>query len=357
MVNLRKILAVFLLLTLVAGMFSGCNGEENIRVRSTPEDFADAKIGVFTGASFDKLAKEYYPEAERFYFRNLTDMVLNLQQEKIDGILIDEAFFIPQTWGDDTLSSIEMDMPATEYAVAFPQTQEGEALKRQMDEFIQSGKENGCLAELEEKWFSSSEPDGYVDLSQLTGENGTLRVAATAETKPFDYLKDGQVCGYDVDFLFRFAMEYGYALDIETLDFGALFPSLAAGRHDLAVSGLTITEERRESVLFSDVYYRSPVVMVVNEQIETAPAEIRRTLADFDNATLGIFSGSSFDALAKERFPNAHRQYYTLVPDMILAVEQGKVDGYITETTYVTAAIWEGAEIEAVKEIIDRTSA
>ena len=122
MVNLRKILAVFLLLTLVAGMFSGCNGEESIRIRSTPEDFADAKIGVFTGASFDKLAKEYYPEAERLYFGTVTDMVLNLQQEKIDGILIDEAFFIPQTWGDDTLSSIEMDMPATEYAVAFPQS-------------------------------------------------------------------------------------------------------------------------------------------------------------------------------------------------------------------------------------------
>ena len=42
---------------------------------------------------------------------------------------------------------------------------------------------------------------------------------------------------------------------------------------------------------------------------------------------------------------------------MILAVEQEKIDGYITETTYVTAAIWEGAKIKAVEEIIDRTSA
>ena len=81
------------------------------------------------------------------------------------------------------------------------------------------------------------------------------------------------------------------------------------------------------------------------------------TLADFDTATIGILSGSSFDPLTKERFPNAERQYYSLVPDMILAVEQGKIDGYLSETTYLTAAIWEGAEIEAVGEVIDRTNA
>ena len=81
------------------------------------------------------------------------------------------------------------------------------------------------------------------------------------------------------------------------------------------------------------------------------------TLADFDTATIGILSGSSFDPLTKERFPNAERQYYSLVPDMILAVEQGKIDGYLSETTYLTAAIWEGAKIEAVGEVIDRTNA
>ena len=86
-------------------------------------------------------------------------------------------------------------------------------------------------------------------------------------------------------------------------------------------------------------------------------AKTQLTLADFDTATIGILSGSSFDPLTKERFPNAERQYYSLVPDMILAVEQGKIDGYLSETTYLTAAIWEGAEIEAVGEVIDRTNA
>ena len=43
---------------------------------------------------------------------------------------------------------------------------------------------------------------------QLAGENGTLRVATTVESKPFDYLKDGQPYGFDVEFIFRFAKKY-----------------------------------------------------------------------------------------------------------------------------------------------------
>ena len=88
---------------------------------------------------------------------------------------------------------------------------------------------------------------------------------------------------------------------------------------------------------------------------EPAAGGEEKTLADFENATLGILSGSSFDPLAKERFPNAKRQYYSLVPDMILAVEQGKIDAYISETTYVAAAIWDcNLSAKTMKRILQR---
>ena len=67
-----------------------------------------------------------------------------------------------------------------------------------------------------------------------------------------------------------------------------------------------------------------------------------KTLADFETARIGIMTGSSHERTAKELFPDAKRVYFNTVSDMVLATEQGKIDGYITETTYVTAAIWEG---------------
>ena len=349
-----KRFALVLLILVQCVSLIGCNVKEDKSFQSM-EDFESAVIGVMNGSSFDLLANEYFPEAEKLYFMNMTDLILNLKQEKIDGILMDKGFFTPLLWEDEEISFIEMDMPATEFGVAFPKTAESEPLKAQMNEFIQKYTENGWLGELTEKWFAASEPSCGLALSQLTGENGTLRVATTVESKPFDYLKDGQFCGFDADFIFCFAQEYGYALEIDTMDFGALLPSLSAERYDLAISSITVTEERKESVLFSDTYCRNPIVMAVLADEPAAGGE--KTLADFENATLGILSGSSFDPLAKERFPNAQRQYYSLVPDMILAVEQGKIDAYISETTYVAAAIWEGAKIETVDDVIDRTNA
>ena len=352
--RIRKCFSLFLILVIAVGILAGCDSNTSKEFQEM-RDFEKAKIGVLMGSSFDLLANEYFPEAEKLYFMNMTDLILNLKQEKIDGILMDKGFFTPLLWEDEEISFIEMDMPATEYAVAFPKAAESEALMAQFNEFIRSETENGGLAELEAKWLSASEPDGSIDFTRLTGENGTLRVATTVESKPFDYLKDEQFCGFDADFIFCFAQEYGYALEIDTMDFGALLPSLSAGRYDLAISSITVTEERKESVLFSDTYCRNPIVMAVLSDEPAAGGE--KTLADFENATLGILSGSSFDPLAKERFPNAQRQYYSLVPDMILAVEQGKIDAYISETTYVAAAIWEGAKIETVDDVIDRTNA
>ena len=352
--RIRKCFSLFLILVIAVGILAGCDSNTSKEFQEM-RDFEKAKIGVLMGSSFDLLANEYFPEAEKLYFMNMTDLILNLKQEKIDGILMDKGFFTPLLWEDEEISFIEMDMPATEFAVAFPKTVESEPLKAQMNEFIQKYTENGWLGELTEKWFAASEPDGSIDFTQLTGENGTLHVATTVESKPFDYLKDGQFCGFDADFIFCFAQEYGYELEIDTMDFGALLPSLSAERYDLAISSITVTEERKESVLFSDTYCRNPIVMAVLSDEPAAGGE--KTLADFENATLGILSGSSFDPLAKERFPNAQRQYYSLVPDMILAVEQGKIDAYISETTYVAAAIWEGAKIETVDDVIDRTNA
>ena len=317
-------------------------------------DFSTAKIGVLTGSFFDLLAGKHFPEAEKLYYMNISDLILNLKQEKIDGILMDKGFFTPLGWEDKGLSYIEMDMPATEYAVAFPKASSSEALVAQMNDFIRSGKENGAIAELEKKWFASSEPDMTIDFSQLTGENGTLRVATTVESKPFCYLKGGELYGFDMALLFEFAKQYGYALEIDKMDFGALLPSLSGDRYDFAIASITVTEERRESVLFSDVYCTSPIVMAV---VGNGSNNNKKVLSDFEDSTIGILTGTGYDDYAKERFPNAERKDFNLVTDMVFAVESGKIDGFLSENTYVSAALWEGAKIDTVDEAIDHTQA
>lgn len=347
-----KRFALVLLILVQCVSLIGCNVKEDKSFQSE-EDFESAVIGVMNGSSFDLLASEYYPTAEKRYL-NMPDLILNLQQEKINGILMDMGFYTPIIWEGESLSYIEMDMPATEYAVAFPKAAESEELMAQFNEFIRSETENGGLAELEAKWLSASEPDGSIDFTQLTGENGTLHVATTVESKPFSYLKDGKYYGYDADFLFRFAKEYGYALRIDQIDFGALLPGLTAGRFDLAVSGITVTEERRETVLFSDAYYRSPIVMAVLADEPATGGE--KTLSDLENATLGIITGTNYDNVAKEKFPNAERMYFSTSADVLLALGQGKVDAYFADKVVLASMQWENQMVDYIDEPVEMIS-
>jgi ABC-type amino acid transport substrate-binding protein len=72
MKKLQKSIFVFVLLVIFAGILSGCNPRET-KSFNKMEDFENAKIGVLTGSSFDILAKEYFPKADRFYFMNISD--------------------------------------------------------------------------------------------------------------------------------------------------------------------------------------------------------------------------------------------------------------------------------------------
>ncbi|MBR5137347.1 MAG: transporter substrate-binding domain-containing protein [Clostridia bacterium] len=346
----RKILSILLFVVILACVLTGCNGEEKKSFHSM-EDFEHAKIGVLTGSSFDLLAKEHFPESEKYFYMNISDLILNLKQEKIDGILMDMGFFAPLMWEGESLICIDMDMPETEYGVAFPKSENSETLKNQINEFIQKSTENGFLSELKGKWLSSSQPEMSIDFSQLTGENGTLRLATTVESKPFAFIKDGEFCGFDAEFIYNFAKEYGYALEIDTMDFGALLPSITAGRYDMALSGITVTEERKESVLFSDIYCTSKIVMAAidNDGCITS-------LADLKEGTVGIISGTNWDIVAQKNFPNAERKYFTSTADALLALEQGKIDAFFADKTVYAGVRWENDSISDIKEPVENIS-
>jgi polar amino acid transport system substrate-binding protein len=350
---MKRILSLFLLITMIVGILTGCAAKDSKNYQSL-EDFAQARIGIMTGSSQELIVKEKFPEAERVYFSNPVDMVIAVEQGKIDGYMFGSPFLAATIWENAKVKRLDEAVDHGEIAFAFPQDSASDALREQLNDFIKQAKEDGTMDRLTEKWLGETEPTEHPDYQSLTGENGTIRLATVAGNKPLIYQYQEQCTGYEMELLTLFAEAYGYRYDVDVVPFESVILGMAAGKYDMTSASLQITPEREQSVNFSDPYMQFDVVMVVKD---TDGQENGKTLADFDNATLGIFSGSSFDALAKERFPNAQRQYYTLVPDMILAVEQGKIDGYITETTYVTAAIWEGAEIEAVKEIIDRTSA
>jgi polar amino acid transport system substrate-binding protein len=136
--------------------------------------------------------------------------------------------------------------------------------------FIRKAKENGSLAELQEKWFGETEPKGKLDYASLTGENGTLRLAVAPDLKPISYIKDGEATGYEMELLVQFAKEYGYGLEMSYVTFDAILPGVTTGKYDIGTGAVTITEERAQSVSFSESHLTVDVVMVVRAEEDSA---------------------------------------------------------------------------------------
>ena len=352
MMKIRRILCAFLLLAVIAGIFSGCNMESSQSFQCK-EDFEQATIGIVTGSSHDGTAKKLFPNAERVYFNSMADMILAVEQGKIDGYLEDFPFVIPLIWEGRYLEVIEDSMGQVKNGFVFPQAEESRQLREQINSFLAQAKADGTIEQLLQKWLGTVESPEMPDYESLSGENGIIRLAISVDNKPMLYQRGDGYTGFEMELLTLFASQNGYAFDIEVVPFESIIAGISAGKYDMGASSLNITPEREESVDFSDPYTEFEVVMVIKGegQIQT-----KITLSDLENATLGIVTGTNWDIVAQKQFPNAARKYFSSTADVLIALEQGKVDAIFADKTVAASMQWENQPVDYIDEPVEKIS-
>ena len=94
-----------------------------------------------------------------------------------------------------------------------------------------------------------------------------LRVGTEPTFAPFEFQKEGssEFTGFDMDLIRAIGKQAGYKVEIMNMGFDALIPALNAGNIDATIAGMTITEERKGAVSFSEPYYTSGLVVMVNK--------------------------------------------------------------------------------------------
>ena len=221
------------------------------------------KIGMGTGTNFVDVCKKEFPQAEILYFNNYADMVMQIKQNKIDAVLVDSPSAVLLCRNIDGIEYIPEFVDNVDYAAAFPKTDKGRKLCGQLNEFLKRAKTDGTLAQLQDIWFGSDESRKKIAPLLEHSPNGTLHLAVDAVTEPFSYMSEQQVVGYDIAYITKFCREYGYGLKTVLVDFSAIMPGLATGAYDLAATGIAVTKERKESVLFSDPVYKGGTAAIV----------------------------------------------------------------------------------------------
>jgi ABC-type amino acid transport substrate-binding protein len=134
--------------------------------------------------------------------------------------------------------------------------------------------------------------------------------------------------GYDVQIAKAVAASLGKALVIEKLEWEALIPSLQAGKIDAIIAGMSPTEDRRESVNFTDAYYRSVHVVLMKKDSDFAAAT---SINDFAGARIVGQHGTVYDDLIDQLPGAVHATPLKSVPDILTAILGNKYDGTILE--------------------------
>lgn len=166
------------------------------------------------------------------------------------------------------------------------------------------------------------------------GGSDTLIMGTNAAFPPFEYTTSqglvGEFDGIDVAMASKIAEKAGKTLEIEDMEFEGLIASVNTGKVDMVVAGMTATEERKQSVDFSDPYYIASQVMLVSaDNTDITKAEDLK-----NDKTVGVVLGYTGDSIVTEdlqlddsKITRANRGL-----DIVQDVKNGKLDAVVIDS-------------------------
>lgn len=152
----------------------------------------------------------------------------------------------------------------------------------------------------------------------------SVNVVTDPSFVPFEMLdsETGEMIGFDMDIINEVAERAGFEVNLTTIEFAGIIPAIQTGNQEIAIAGVTITEERAEIVDFSDPYYDSGLRIIVradNDSVET--------IEDLEGLSVATRIGStSYDFLQENLGDSADITPYPGNSDMYMALLGRNVD-------------------------------
>ncbi len=153
---------------------------------------------------------------------------------------------------------------------------------------------------------------------------GYLTMATNAEFPPYEFYDGGSVTGIDAEVAAAIAKKLGLELKIEDMDFESVIPAIQAGKADIGMAGLTVTEDRQVIVDFSTTYATGVQVIIVPED---SPIQTAGDL--FDNVgvyKVGVQLATTGDIYCSDDLGAENVEQYAKGADAVMALNTGKID-------------------------------
>lgn len=191
---------------------------------------------------------------------------------------------------------IDVDLTNEEYAFGVDKAQP--ELLKSVNDYIKEIKENGTFDEICNKYFGDGDPSP-VTSGKLDKSKDQLVIATNAAFEPFEYTKGDSYLGIDMEIAAGLANKLGKELVIQNMKFDAVCLSVGQHKSDMALSGLTIKEDRKEYVDFSDAYYNAAQRLIVkadSTEFDSCKeaADVEKILKEKDKSVnIGVQNGTT----------------------------------------------------------------
>ena len=152
-----------------------------------------------------------------------------------------------------------------------------------------------------------------------------LVMCTNASFPPYEYVENGKIVGIDAEIAAAIADKLGMTLKIEDMAFDSLISAVQSGLADFAMAGMTVTEDRLESVNFSTSYATGVQVVIIPEGSDIA------SIDDLEGKKIGVQLATTGDIYATDDFGEENVEEYATGNDAVLALTQGKVDAVIID--------------------------
>lgn len=168
---------------------------------------------------------------------------------------------------------------------------------------------------------AAEDTEAAEDAAEVTTvEPGVLTMGTNATFPPYEYKDGDDIVGIDAEIAQAMADKLGLKLEIVDMDFDSLIASIQSGKIDMSLAGMTVTEERKQNVDFTDSYATGVQVIIVKDDSDIASVD------DLQDKLIGVQQGTTGHLYCADDFGEDHVNALPNGATAVQALLQGKVD-------------------------------
>ena len=312
-------------------------------------------IGVGVDTPVESLLAEDCPDAKLIPYSDILLAYADVASGRIDAcVSARKEMEFAVRHGFSGVRLLEENYSTASIAVGISPVSRIPDLTHKLNDFIKERKADGTLDDMYDRWVIRDD-ETMPEIPPAEDPAFTLRVGTTGTVMPYSYHIGTELAGYDIELAHRFAAWLGADLECKEISLGGIIAAAEQGSIDCIMSNLFYTEEKNETIPFSDVLFEIEFTAMVrdNGQASDASSAPTSSVDQLNGKRIGIHTGTSFDTTVKARLPDATLDYYNTQADLVAALTGHKIDAFVADEPAAKILMRENDQVTYLPDYLD----